>query len=128
MPPKKKGFIKALDIPVIALAVLLTIFIAVRVSLKDGSSSRVIIRGPQKTWIFPLDAGELVTVSGLIGETKVMIHRGSAAIVSSPCSGQTCVAAGELNKNGQWAACLPNAVILLVEGAKGENAIDAVSW
>ena len=56
------------------------------------------------------------------------IVNGKAAIVASPCSGQTCVAAGALHKNGQWTACLPNRVFILIEGAEGEDAIDAVSW
>ena len=125
---KKKGLLKPLDIPVIALAAVLTVTIAVIVYNRDSSSSRVIIRGPDKTWIFPLDAEEELSVSGSIGETRVLIHNGRAAIVSSPCSGQTCVAAGELHRNGQWAACLPNMVFLVIEGAEGTDAVDAAAW
>ena len=120
--------LKVLDIPVIVLAALLTLIVA-RASYDRGSaSSQVIIRGPDKSWIYPLDAEEKVTVSGSIGETLVEIHSGRAAVVSSPCGAQTCVAAGGLHKNGQWAACLPNRVFILIEGAEGSNAVDAAAF
>ena len=119
--------LKPLDLPVIVLVVAVTLYIGVTVYSGESSSSRVIVRGPDKTWVFPLSAEELVIVEGPLGETKVIISRGRAAIVASPCGGQTCVAAGEIHKNGQWAACLPNRVFLLVEG-EGGDAVDAASW
>jgi len=125
---KNKWLLKPLDITIIFLAAALTILIAVIVYGRDSPSSRVIIRGPDKTWIFPLNAEEEISVNGSIGETRVMIHKGRAAIVSSPCSGQTCVAAGELHRNGQWAACLPNMVFLVIEGTENGDAVDAASW
>ena len=118
---------KPLDFFVIVLALALTLAIAVTV-YSGEAASRVIVRGPDKTWIYPLDTEEQVIVNGAIGETRVMIQKGRAAIVSSPCSGQTCVAAGGMHKNGQWAACLPNRVFLLVEGVDSGDAVDAVSW
>ena len=124
----KGSFVKALDIVVIALSIVLTLTIASLVYSGERSSSHVIIRGPDKTWIFPLDTETQVDVPGLMGETRVRIHNGEASIVSSPCGGQTCVAAGALHKNGQWAACLPNQVMLLIEGADGGDATDALSW
>ena len=120
--------LKPLDFLVIALAAALTFILGGMVYFGENSSSSVIIRGPDKTWVYPLGAEAQVKVAGVIGETTVQIHQGQAAIVSSPCNGQTCVAAGALHKNGQWAACLPNRVSVLVEGANGGDAIDAASW
>ena len=112
----------------IALALALTVGIAFAVYSTEASSSRVIVRSPDRTWIFSLDTEEALSISGPIGETVVNINRGRAAIVSSPCSGQTCVAAGGLHRNGQWTACLPNRIFLLVEGAIEMDAVDAISW
>ena len=117
---------KPLDIFVIALAAALTLCLGGAVYSREKSSSHVVIRGPDKTWIYPLDAEEKVTVTGSAGETTVLIHGGRAAIVASPCGGQTCVAAVEMHRNGQWAACLPNRVFVLIEG--GGDSIDAASW
>ena len=125
---KKKSPLKPFDIPVIALALALALVIALRVYSGEAASSRVVVRDPESTWIFPINAEEIVSATGPLGETVVSIHEGRAAIVSSPCSGQACVAAGELRRNGQWVACLPNRVFLRIEGAKEPDAIDAVSW
>ena len=126
MKKKSASLVKPLDIPVIVLALILTLATGAAVYSGGTTASQVIVRGPDKTWIFPLNVEETVTVTGSIGETRVEISRGRAAIVSSPCGGQTCVAAGALRKNGQWAACLPNRVFLLVEGR--EDAVDAATW
>ena len=122
----KSGLFKPLDILIIILAAALTLLIGARVYSGSKASSRVIIRSQEKTWIYPMDAEAELFAAGPLGETMVKISKGRAAIVSSPCSGQTCVAAGALHKSGQWAACLPNRVFLLVEG--GEGAVDAASW
>ena len=123
--------IKILDVPVIAFCALLVLIISRAVYSGEASHLRVTIRGPEAAWVFPLDAEESLVVAGVMGETRVVIHNGRAAIVSSPCSGQTCVMAGGLHKNGQWTACLPNGVFLLIEGrveGSGGDGVDAASW
>jgi len=125
---KGAGFLKALDIFVIILASALTLVIGGVVYSGESSSSHVVIRSQDKTWVYPSDAETRVTISGPVGETIVEIHEGRTAIVSSPCDGQTCVAAGSLSRNGQWAACLPNRVFVLIEGQDGGDVIDAASW
>jgi hypothetical protein len=116
-----------LDIPVILLSAALCIGAGVMVYAVPRGKTQVIIHGPDKAWVFPLDAEETISVPGPLGETLVRIHEGNAAIIASPCANQTCVAAGHLSKQGQWAACLPNNVFLLVEG-NGDNAADASAW
>jgi hypothetical protein len=124
----KNNLLRVLDIPVIALAAALTLIIGFAIQGREAASSKVIIRNPDKTWIFPLEAEELVFVAGSIGETVVEISGSRAAIIASPCGGKTCVAAGALHKKGQWAACLPNKVFLLIEGTETQDDIDAASW
>jgi len=126
--PPNKHLLKPFDIPVIAFAMTLTVIIAVKIYSREANSLNVVVRCPDKIWIFPLEAEERVSVAGSIGETLVEIRNGRAAIVASPCNGQTCVSAGELSKSGQWAACLPNRVFILVEGAGAADVIDAASW
>ena len=122
----KPQFFKLGDIAVIVLAAVLTLGIALRVYSGEAASSRIVVRGQERTWIFPMDAEESLSAAGPIGETRVKISGGRAAIVSSPCSAQTCVAAGELHRSGQWTACLPNMVFILIEGR--DDAVDAISW
>jgi hypothetical protein len=41
---------------------------------------------------------------------------------------QTCVASGAVHAPGQWAACLPNRVMLYVSEGKTEDNVDAAAW
>ena len=120
---KKPPLIKPADILIIALTASLSFVIALRVY--SGDASQIVIRGQERIWIFPVDAEELVSASGPLGETRVKISGGRAAVISSPCGAQTCVAAGELHRSGQWTACLPNMVFIRIEGK--DDAVDAIS-
>jgi hypothetical protein len=123
---KGKSPLKVIDVLVIVLSAALAFAAG---SYTQGKAfSKVTVCGPDKIWVFPLEAEELLAVYGSIGETVVEIREGKAAIISSPCSGQTCVAAGKMHRNGQWAACLPNRVFLLVEGVGDNEVIDGISW
>ena len=118
---------KIIDVLIIAISVTLIAAIGGVVYSGDASSSRVIIRSADKNWDYPIDADAEIHVQGPLGETIVRISNGRAAIIASPCSAKTCLAAGELQRNGQWAACLPNKVIVLVEG-RGSHAVDASTY
>ncbi|MCL2042989.1 MAG: NusG domain II-containing protein [Treponema sp.] len=80
-------------------------------------------------WVFPINAEETMVVSGPLGETSVVISGNSARITSSPCMNQVCVAAGLVSIPGQWAACLPNRVMLyIISETSGQNNVDAAAW
>ncbi|MDR2921932.1 MAG: NusG domain II-containing protein [Treponema sp.] len=90
--------------------------------------SLVNVRGEKGLWVFPLDAAESAVVSGPLGDTIVEVGGGAARIVSSPCVNQTCVSAGFIHAPGQWAACLPNRVMVYIdEGGENSN-VDAAVW
>ena len=75
-----------------------------------------------------MDAELEFAVTGALGETRVLLDSGRAAILSSPCAGQTCISAGGIHRNRQWLACLPNRVFLLIEGGDGGDSFDALAW
>jgi hypothetical protein len=119
--------IKLLDIIIIFLAAGLTLSSAYAAYIKPESTVRVLIRGQDKEWMFPLETSETVTVSGPLGNTVVRINEGRAWIESSPCDNQTCVSVGYVWQHGQWALCLPNKVMLFIEGTD-DGHIDSLSW
>jgi hypothetical protein len=75
-----------------------------------------------------MDAAETVNVSGPMGNTVIEIRSGSAFFSSSPCQNQTCVASGVIHLPGQWAACLPNRVMLFIGEGNNKNEVDAAVW
>jgi hypothetical protein len=113
----------------ILIALALTGFSAFAAYARPRSAAQVLIEGSGRRWVFPLDAEETIPVPGPLGETVVRIHNHEAWVESSPCDNQTCVAAGHVNKQGEWAACLPNNVLLMVEGRDDlENNLDSGAW
>ena len=98
------------------------------------------LKSVQGEWIFSRDRTETVTVAGPLGDTVIAIQNGAARFLASPCAGQTCVAAGTIHSRGQWAACLPNKVLVFIgEGSGGagpaeksanrdETGVDAAVW
>jgi len=118
--------IKFWDIVIIILALALTSFSAYSIYLKPRNVTRVLIEGHGRKWVFPLDAEETVAVPGPLGNTIVRIHGSRAWVESSPCDNQICVTAGYLQRRGEFAACLPNIVLVMIEGHDGKP--DGVSW
>jgi len=98
----------------------------------QGKTGQVLIRADGKEWIYPLNSEKTLNLKGPLGNTVVSIHENKAKILSSPCDNQTCVAAGLLSRKGQWAACLPNNVLLMIlqiqSSLENEGEIDAVTW
>jgi len=124
-----KTRVKILDIVIIFAVLSLTLFISYFVYMKPQGKPQVLIRGQDNEWIFPITTVETVFVPGPIGKTIVHLDGQKAWIESSPCYNQTCEAAGAVSKQGQWAACLPNNVLLIIQGAFLEdNDVDAVVW
>ncbi|GHV73965.1 hypothetical protein AGMMS49940_12670 [Spirochaetia bacterium] len=128
----KRLSLKPLDFLAFTLSLGLTVFSAWAIYAKPATAAHVIVQGEDGTWVFPLDTGNLqesLRLSGPIGETVVEIGEGQAWVRSSPCTNQTCVAAGHLRRRGQWTACLPNKVFIYIEGTVDENEIlDSTTW
>jgi hypothetical protein len=127
-----KGFevFKPFDFGAIGLAVSITILSAVFVYAGTGSPLRVTIKGAGETWLFSLDSRELIAVPGPLGDTVVEVREGKVRVLASPCDNQTCVAARAIRSHGQWIACLPNKVLVSIEGNAGEtqDELDAAVW
>jgi hypothetical protein len=126
----KKGFpLKVMDMVVILLALGLTGVSAFAAYIQPGDSPQVVINGSGQEWIFPLDTDETVEVPGPLGITVVKIQDNQAWVESSPCTNQVCVAGGHINAQGDWVACLPNNVFLMVEGKEvRRHVLDSTSW
>jgi hypothetical protein len=128
-PVKNKLPLKPLDFAVLAVSLVLTLCSALAVYSGAESGARVVIQGSGRTWIFPLEAEERIAVPGPLGETVVGIGGSRAMVLSSPCANQTCVAAGHIARPGNWTACLPNKVLVSIEGKGDEDGtVDAAAW
>jgi len=91
-----------------------------------GTGTDVRIRGESFEQVAPLHERATFEVEGPLGTTVVVVEDGTASIVSSPCPHQVCVGMGAVSGAGQATVCVPNRVVVTVEGA-GPAPTDAVT-
>jgi len=127
---KGKLPVKIPDIVIILMALGVTVFSGVTAFAGTSGIAQVVIQGPGRSWVFPLDAEETLRVRGVLGEdTVVRIHGGEVWAESSPCNNQICVGMGRINVNSWWGvACLPNKVFFMIEGTNDRRRPDATAW
>ena len=66
-----------------------------------------------------------IPIDGLIGRSLLQVEDGRIRFTDSPCPGRYCVHTGWISRTGQVAACLPNGVVVEVEG--GVREFDAIN-
>ena len=118
--------LKTFDIIIILFVAGLTFFSAYIAWMKPRERSRVLIRGQGSEWVFPAEAAQTIVVPGPLGNTTVRLGDSRAWIESSPCGNQTCVTSGSLTRQGHWAACLPNNVLLIIQGIQDDD-VDGIA-
>jgi len=68
-----------------------------------------------------------INIEGEKGEVVIEIKEGRVRVVESSCFQKICVNIGWINKPGQNIVCLPNKVLVTIEGKESPK-IDAVSY
>lgn len=72
-------------------------------------------------FVAPLDKDRRVALEGPLGETVVEIKDGAARILSSPCTKKICIHMGDVRHSGDLLACVPNHLVINIEGRKDEE-------
>ena len=62
---------------------------------------------------------------GELGDSEILIDTKGARFVSSPCSSGYCIAHGQRKEHGDIIACVPNRILIAIEGSDA-NALDAI--
>ena len=116
---------------IVLITAVFTLFYTVRIYGAAADNLHFIINGNKENWIYSLNQNDQITVPGPLGNTIIELKDGKARFLSSPCVNQICISSGIIQRRAQWIACLPNAVLVRVEGNTGqrqEAEIDAVVW
>jgi len=69
-----------------------------------------------KEWVYDLSVDTTASFNGPIGDTTIEISNNRVHVHSSDCKNQVCVLAGWIDKPGEWIACLPNNIFIVIEG------------
>jgi hypothetical protein len=120
--------IKPLDLVIILAAAGAVAYSAVLVYGRAEGRAQVVISGKDGEWVYPLSSDREVAVPGPLGETRILISDKSVRIADSPCPNKTCIASGAISEPNQWIACLPNQVLVRIEGDASGEKIDAGAY
>lgn len=110
---------------VIAAAVLYLAFGAAGAG-KDGAAAVVYIDGKEYARL-PLDKDAEMEIEGYGGVNHLEIRAGKADITSADCPDKYCVNQKPAALTGESLVCLPNRVVVEIEGAEDAD-IDGVSY
>lgn len=109
------------------LLVLSLLSIAVVDRLAGTGSLAVVEVDGQEISRLDLSVDGQRVIKGLLGDTIVQVREGKVRVVKSPCPHKICVRTGWVSKSGNLIVCVPNRVVVRVEG-EGEVDVDAVTW
>ncbi len=107
---------------VIVLILLLATGAAFVLVGKGPRGARVVVE-QQGRVVFsaPLAVDRSATLTGPLGETLLAIRDGHVCITSSPCPHKVCIGMGHIARQGELLACVPNELLVLIEGEEKEE-------
>lgn len=113
---------------IIFIAFLAAIFFAAAgVFSKKEKAETLIVQTQEGKFAYSMSKDTRLEFTGLIGKSFVTIENGEAWFEDSPCENKVCVHSGRISSKNQWAACLPNGIIIYIEGNTEEDSFDAIS-
>lgn len=75
----------------------------------------------------PLAENRVVDLDGPLGTTRLEIRDGRARILSSPCPTKACIGMGAITRRGDLLACVPNKLLVRIDGEGGGADHDLLS-
>jgi hypothetical protein len=90
----------------------------------EGSNFSVICDG-RELLSASLGKDTVFTIDAAIGEMKIGVEEGSVFIIESSCPHKYCVSMGKTSSSNKPLVCLPNKVIINVDG-QGSDGLDAI--
>ena len=73
-----------------------------------------------------IELEDTLRVEGPLGVTTIEIAKGRVRVLDSPCPYKLCVKAGAIGKAGELVVCVPNRVVVRIEGGSRKG-VDAVT-
>ena len=87
------------------------------------AGTRVVVTSEGQTcFVADLDHAQSVDLDGPLGKTHLVIDEKGAYVTSSPCPRKICIAMGPAKRSGDLLACVPNRIMVRIEGPVGEDA------
>lgn len=121
--------VKVFDVLIVVTILVFGITSAFFIFTNDESSQNVIISSPDGDFVYPINKDREIEISGTMGKTKILIKNKKVSIIDSPCKNKICILAGTIDKTSHFLVCLPNRILVKIEGTtKNSTEIDAMSY
>ena len=121
---KRSGWLERLTPFDRKLVTLLTLLVlcSFLLPLQQGVGSQVVVSsGDNILFTAHLDQDQIVDLPGPLGITQIQIAAGAARVLSSPCSQKICIGMGPVSRSGDLLACVPNRLVVRIEGDAAEK-------
>lgn len=93
---------------------------------RDAGEWAVIKTSSARDQTISLQQPQRVVITGPIGNTVIEVADGKVRFVDSPCDNKQCIHSGWLKQLGDFAACIPNRISIVVSGPG--NDFDAINF
>ena len=107
------------------LAAGLLALLPVGVAIGGQGTGRGSVTGPGGTTMMALDRDADYAIDGLAGGVTVRGRDGCVRVIEASCPDRVCEHTGAVSAPGSVIACVPNGIVIRVEGRSDER-IDAV--
>ena len=126
--PEKSRYIRDLMIVGVLLLAALALFFLMRSrqdrDTGDGARAVVTVDG-QEIGRYPLSRSGTFSLNG--GTNVLVIENGEAWVSEAACPDKVCMGMGKISRNGEFIACLPNRLLIVVEGAAEQSPVDGMT-
>ena len=116
------------DIILVAALFFLSLASAAGIKTLYGGGKHVVVE-VDGNHVLELSLNENVTktVTGPLGETVIAIENGKVRVAESACPYHYCVRMGGISQRGEVIICVPNRVMVKIEGGGKESSFDGVT-
>ena len=102
----------------VTAGLLLLALMGIALNLSAPPGSRVVAGDGERVFFTtPLDQPREVDLPGPLGLTRLVVADDGARIAASPCGQKVCMGMGPARRPGDLLVCLPNRVLVRIEGA-----------
>ncbi|MCJ7645376.1 NusG domain II-containing protein [bacterium] len=112
---------------IFGLVTVASIFFVRLFFISSEGSEALIKVGNSTVQRLSLRMDKMINVEGEKGRVVIEVKDGGVRVVESSCLQKICVNTGRINRPGQNIICLPNKVLVTIEG-KESSKVDAVSY
>ena len=103
----------------VGLSILLSFFIF-RFVQEEGQTVSVFVDGRQTHHLSLKDVRQ-IHVRGPAGVTTIHVENGYAWIDEAPCPQKICMRMGKISRTGEMVVCVPNRILLKIDGKDARN-------